>query len=260
MGSTVSTTDSNPQNESPPPPSSSVDASTSTQPPAHRLLAFGDSLTAGYSKYGFVFTPYSTHLTRLLSEQLKQDVVVDELGFSGWTTYQMLNKFDEERGVDVCNIEKKGLGRALKEAKTQYQNDSRGYQVVFVMGGTNDLGISTGEQILENLLKVHSKIRELGAKSIALTVPSNSQERTIHKVRERRLIINQGLKDALQQGKVDGFIDLEVLPSWFDLTQETRPEVWDYDGLHLSPSGYQKIAEIILQNFSNDWLLSPNSQ
>ena len=105
-----------------------------TLPKSLRILCFGDSLTAGYTSYGWEFYPYADHLRTGLQHILStSDIHVDVAGLSG----------DQVRGSYLPRIK-----RACAIAGTPYD-------WIIVMGGTNDLGWGQSpENIYEGLRKL----------------------------------------------------------------------------------------------------------
>ena len=105
-----------------------------TLPKSLRILCFGDSLTAGYTSYGWEFYPYADHLRiRLQSMLSTSDIHVDVAGMSG----------DQVRGSYLPRIK-----RACAIAGTPYD-------WIIVMGGTNDLGWGQSpDAIYEGLRKL----------------------------------------------------------------------------------------------------------
>ena len=90
-----------------------------------RLLAFGDSLTAGYHSMGNSFSPWAPLLRDLLGV-----AAVDHIGMSGFTTAQLLESLDGASVQDVVPKAWPGLRRQLRTAGP--------YAAVLIMAGTND--------------------------------------------------------------------------------------------------------------------------
>ena len=103
-------------------------------PKSLRILCFGDSLTAGYTKYGSEHYPYADHLRVGLQHMLSSsDIEVEVAGLSG----------DQVRGQYLNRIRRKCP--ITKE---------RRYDWIIIMGGTNDLGWNQQpERIYEGLSK-----------------------------------------------------------------------------------------------------------
>eukprot|EP00957_Ditylum_brightwellii_P051192 3880992-Ditylum_brightwellii.AAC.1 len=93
----------------------------------HRVLCYGDSLTAGYitvSPYTQKYAPWAPVLEEIIG------VPCDAIGASGWTTQDMVD-MSTVGGKDACMVQRDGLQMALQKQK---------YSVVIIMAGTNDLG------------------------------------------------------------------------------------------------------------------------
>ncbi|KAI4090453.1 MAG: hypothetical protein LQ344_004759 [Seirophora lacunosa] len=88
-----------------------------------RILCFGDSLTAGFSGYGYFHYPYATHIRKKLKEELPDtDAVVDVSGLSG------------DRVIAGQFLERiKAVSEKAKHTP---------YDWIIILGGTNDLGWS----------------------------------------------------------------------------------------------------------------------
>ena len=99
-----------------------------------RILCFGDSLTAGYHNYGMTFSPYG----QFLKEALGSSASVTIVGFSGWTTTQLVDNADRDMESDVVGRKWPGLKVALGREN---------FNLAIVMGGTNDLGHGHGPEV-----------------------------------------------------------------------------------------------------------------
>ena len=110
------------------------EADVKNLPKSLRVLCFGDSLTAGYTKYGYEHYPYADHLRVGLQHMLSSsDIQVEVAGLSG----------DQVQGQYLNRI----------KAKCPITEERR-YDWVIVMGGTNDLGWGQPpERIYEGLSK-----------------------------------------------------------------------------------------------------------
>ena len=98
-----------------------------------KVLAYGDSLTAGFYMAGQRFSPYGEALSRELG-----DVDMWVCGLSGLTAVQLFEGVDARLIVDVACRRGQGLGSILEE---------RGpFDLVVIMVGTNDLamGVAPG--------------------------------------------------------------------------------------------------------------------
>lgn len=84
------------------------------------ILCFGDSLTAGYSRYGTVHFPYAIHLKEVLQTAFP----------STWLHIEV-------EGMSGAQVQGQYRGR-LKRALEKAGDDP--YDWVIIMGGTNDMG------------------------------------------------------------------------------------------------------------------------
>ena len=114
-------------------------------PKSLRILCFGDSLTAGYTSYGWEFHPYADHLRVGLQHSLStSDIEVDVAGLSG----------DQVRGNYLRRIEGKC-------ASTETP-----YDWIIIMGGTNDLAWGQEPEIIykglsKSSLRLHPAPQQL---------------------------------------------------------------------------------------------------
>ena len=126
-----------------------------------RILAFGDSLTAGYHKQGTAFAPWAPLLCRLLGA-----AVCDHVGFSGFTTGQLVESMDMKAATDVVPRAWPGLRHKLRTAGP--------YDVVLILAGTNDLADQvTPAQLVRNLSVLHEAAHAAGARTVCMSIPDS---------------------------------------------------------------------------------------
>merc|ERR1712023_30701 len=186
-----------------------------------RILAFGDSLTAGFYDGGEKWAPYAD----LLSHLIKVDA--EHVGLSGWTVRQMLDNADSDQCIDVCGRGWHGLRHKLRNAKPRFTH-------VIIMAGTNDLGDCVKDPSGETtrlagdaLLRLHQIARAEGCVTVALTIPEHPAEKEYRQVTESRQRLNQVVFE-LENGSEHYLIDVAAsLP-------QAEALLWD-DGLHFSP-------------------------
>ena len=108
-----------------------------TFPKSLRILCFGDSLTAGYTKYGYEHQPYADRLRAGLRYLLSTKTVdVEVAGLSGDLVQGPMGQY---------------LGRIKDKCPVDEQ---RQYDWIIIMGGTNDLGWGAeANEIYEGLSK-----------------------------------------------------------------------------------------------------------
>ena len=112
-----------------------------SNPQSLRILAFGNSLTAGYTSYGLTYHPYAGELRSTLQKYLPStNIVIDVDGLSG--------DLVSPPGRFLDRIRAKCTGRGIAK-----------YDWVIVLGGTNDLGYGsfTIEEIYGGLKQVRQQ-------------------------------------------------------------------------------------------------------
>lgn len=104
-----------------------------------RVLAYGDSLTAGFYNGGRLFHPYAQRLSELLG-----GCTVDWLGLSGWTTAEMRATLSGEEAAAAQAASHTplhvmdGFGRSWLTLAEALEKKPP-YTHVVILGGTNDL-------------------------------------------------------------------------------------------------------------------------
>jgi len=187
-----------------------------------RILAIGDSLTAGYCMPP-PFKPWAPVLSKLLPGKPQ----VAHIGCSGWTTSQLVAAADSASVHDVCGEEWPGARHKLKSAQ---------YDVGIIMGGTNDLAYGvTAKDIVANLASLHQMCWDAGAvKTVLLSIPpSAGSGNPAHGAANDAL---RAWADAQGASKVL-FVDSSSLVPF------ARPSpLWMMDGLHMTAEGYEQFG------------------
>lgn len=190
------------------------------------IICFGDSLTAGYQSATperpyMQETPYGGFLQQRLGTRARVAIS----GICGELTGEMVLRFRRD---------------VLAHAPAY----------VVILGGTNDLGWNARpEEIMRNLLKMYEQGRAAGIQPIAVTVPSVRLEDSagesgslLEDHIRRREALNRLISDYCGRKKMP-CVDL------FTATSESESlrlgEAYSNDGLHLTTSGYERLAELL---------------
>ncbi|KAL8694915.1 MAG: hypothetical protein Q9218_000486 [Villophora microphyllina] len=203
---------------------STVDTNSSANegPKSLRVLCFGDSLTAGYSGYGYFHYPYAKQIRERLKEALPTtEVTVDVSGLSG------------DRVIDGLFLRRmKGLCDKTKDSP---------YDWIIVLGGTNDLGwCEASEKVYQGLEKVWTIALETGANVLALSVLE--AEYASGDIVKRRNDLNNLIANHSEDRW--HYMDLCAAVPFFTMNETMRDRIWD-DGLHLTMDGYEMMGEAI---------------
>lgn len=196
----------------------------------YTIVAFGDSLTAGYWKqtrgqYEPFFHAYAIRLRDLL----KNSSTIVEKGLSGERTGEMLHRLP-----NVLTVQPK-------------------IKLVIILGGTNDLGSGRvpNDEIVANIKQLHRIALNSSSLSphqdviytIAVTIPQ-----AVWMLKGpsavKRLAINEKIRAFA--GRCSARISVLDLENAFDLSVKANMNTfWSPDGLHLNPHGYDEFGEMI---------------
>lgn len=211
----------------------------------YKILAFGDSLTAGNiggELNEALDKPYTIHLSKLLRENHPN------------ATFDVNNK--GIYGELVCGQMTDRLPKVLKEYGP--------YNIVIILGGTNDIieakkGLE--DTLFEGIKRLHDSATGQGANCIAMTIPETDVyfkdlgKRGLSWVKEEgeniRLVVNEKLRKYVNES--DNKIILCDLAEKFpqqSLSSEDLEKFWS-DGLHFTEEGYNRMAQIIYEDMKH---------
>ena len=197
--------------------------SSTTTRKVHRVLAYGDSLTAGTS--GFELYPYAPHLEKTLNQrrQTAAPVVVRHRGLPGWTAANMMNDLDGPQT---------GLRSAIRAVKDPPLS------LVIILAGSNDLGFGyTAQEITDNLVGLHQVCYQEGIpRTIAIGMPPSGYQSVNADAAALARTVDSNLESfCLNESRA------RYHPFPFEFEQNGQN--WDPDTLHFSPRGYQVLGE-----------------
>ena len=189
------------------------------------FLAFGDSLTVGYqSPKSEDEWPRSTPYTRFLKDKTEKTL--------GRTAAVGLRVEFVNRGI---------VGELTEDMVDRFNRDviEPRPDVTIILGGSNDLGWGLEPQsVASNLAEMYGEALGHGIQPVACTVPSV-------------LGFDEGIQPRAQLNQLIekcsaelGVICVDLFSATSDPTGRLREE-YSNDGLHLSPLGYEAMAEAI---------------
>lgn len=186
-----------------------------------RILCAGDSITEGCSAFQPQTHPYSA----LLAAAISAPTAVDNVGQAGLTVAQIHDRLRDALKVD-------DTGKRLP------------YDVVLVMGGTNDIGPDDSdlEALLGRLEAAWRTARQSGAVVAAMTVV---EVRLGVPMRDRALALNEMIRARVAELQDDG---IRLLDAFAALPSDGHDAYWS-DPVHPSARGYKRLGEYV-----GDWL------
>ncbi len=173
---------------------------------------------------------------------------MDHIGLCGWTAAQMrasLRAADGAPCTDVTDRAWLSLPAALQRAARA----GRPYTHVALLAGTNDLcqlaplGERTPAAALADLAALHDAAHEAGVPcTLALSVPQPAFERAYAHVAQGRAALAQGLRALGGRAR---FVDAAAALPHLSAPDAEREARWEPDGLHLTPAGYDQLADAV---------------
>jgi lysophospholipase L1-like esterase len=204
-------------------------ATTTKQQRHYRVLAFGDSLTAGMvrdpSQQSVRYHPYADALRETLATLLLADDPNTKNSAAG----------DDDDGP--LTVEHEGRPGWTSLELYKILPDDLPYDVMIILAGTNDLGRSSAETIASQLHDLHEAALRRGVThTMAVAIPESAYQLAYAEAHDKAVAINQSI-----QAWSDDRITYVPFPFSFD-RQDPR---WHMDGLHLSEQGYDALGQYL---------------
>jgi len=192
------------------------------------MLCLGDSLTEGYYDMGRSFHPYTIKLETLLNKdetETKEHWTIKNAGVSG-----------------ACLMYTTGLPW-LASTVAEVLTESKPYDAVVFMAGTNDLGSGRSADKIWKMWKtmVTSVTQSFRTRCVVCTVPDSA-------ARDPSLCKNRTLLNAKIRQWVEEIPQLTLVDVEHELPYSDKNGLWD-DGLHFTPEGYDRVADLVFQCF-----------
>lgn len=208
-----------------------------------RILAYGDSLTAGYPDY----EPYAKSLVDTCTA-VGFPVTVVGCGLCGHTSTDMAFALMSRCVHDTCKRTGIGLEKLLQDVS----GDDGPFDLALLMVGTNDiLEASSGvRDICAAIGKLHAACHKYGLRTVACSIPDLSLE-PAHSKRRAWQEVNDCLRSWVAQDGGEGsfyfgpqasadmvhFVDSAAF-----LLHTCSGDDWEEDGIHFTASGSRRFG------------------
>lgn len=188
-----------------------------------RILAYGDSLTAGTFNQAEPddLYPYAPTLETALGNA----AIVRHRGLPGFTAQFMLDNVDDA-DLGLC-----GILRKIRDPPIA---------LAILLAGTNDVGCRTSaDDICSALIGLHQAAHKLEVRTLAVGIPPSgflTQDATAASTVAE---VNERLRTwcSTQPNELADFVPHPIRK------YEAGGALWSRDGLHLSPEGYAATGE-----------------
>lgn len=215
-----------------------AECGTGAQRSRARVLAYGDSMTAGYHSRGKRFAPYGKFLAERLTPHIHAEVWVCGLG--GYTAQELSQEADAKVIIDGQN--RKGMG--LRHILDKHDP----FDLVLIMLGTNDVAEYTNsEYIFKNIKKLHAICHKARTRTAILSIPESEflfEEPADTLCNERWQEVNLLLKGWASTEEAAGLVSLHVdtgnLVPWTE-----HGGLFERDGLHFTPAGSRQLGTLL---------------
>lgn len=201
-----------------------------------KILTFGDSLTEGYYRFGFLFHPYSIQLEKCIDKMLVEELMspvqqslIHQRGVSGEFTADMIRR----------------LHQILEKASIK----GYPYNVVCILGGTNDLSDEEepAKNVFNRLKHMYDMVLAHGDCVLAaITIPESACVDNYYVNKRSR--INGYIKEYCAEHRERAvLVDLETHIRFFGADGIKNTDLWD-DALHMTEEGYDKFGELVFNH------------
>lgn len=162
-----------------------------------------------------------------------------ESSYQSWLKKGLINTQPEKEyhitNQGVCGDTSRGIVIRFLDVLDIIQ-----YNLVILAGGTNDLGMTSENQIIKNLEEGYEACREREIPLIAPSIPPISLNEYV----ARAIIVNDGIEEYTAKFQNVFFAD------WFDVLKDEHGFLEDRynsgDGVHLSVEGYKRIGLLLV--------------
>jgi lysophospholipase L1-like esterase len=184
------------------------------------ILCIGDSHTAGFPDYDPFMggDPESSYQYWLTKELINLNPAVK---------YQLINE-------GMCGDTSRGIVHRLFQSLKM-----KTYDLAIIAGGTNDLGLTNGDQVFNNLKQGYAACIQNSIPVIAPAIPPISFAEVVPQV----IALNNAIQSYASLKHHILFAD------WFTALQDDRGFLADIynsgDGIHLSVAGYKCIGQLL---------------
>ena len=202
------------------------------------ILCFGDSLTSGYyigeyyinSESGYptkiYHSPYASTLQEIIHEKMTTNMHVYHDGKDG------------------------DLAAHMPARLTKCLN-SRTYHLVIIIAGTNDLCYPqyTQDNISSNIIQLHKICHHRNIPTVISSIPEAKLQDNAFI--ERRNAVNKNIFNYYAKNTSNMIqFDYNKLIPYHSMTKNDQQLYWN-DGLHLTPKGYQYLANNIYNSIKD---------
>ena len=184
------------------------------------ILCIGDSHTAGFPDFDpFMGGDPESSYQFWMTKELKN--------LNPAVKYQLINE-------GMCGDTSRGIVQRLLQSLRKQP-----YDLVILEGGTNDLSLSNGDQVFNNLKQGYKACIQNNIPVIAPAIPPISFAEIVPQV----IALNNAIQTYASQNHHVLFAD------WFHALQDDRGFLADIynsgDGIHLSVAGYKCIGQLL---------------